>query len=192
MYTIAARITGIAPLLQHRYPLPDLANVSKGGHQQTGARDFSQEWREYLYADADGQVYQPASHIEGAMVKAAAGFRITGKRGKSYKDMFAGNVFVTPDRIMHGMQVPAELDTDPDKALYLDLRPVVVQRARVVRIRPAFKPGWELDFEISILDDQLPPEIAHDVLSLAGRTIGIGDFRPRFGRFQVTHFEAQK
>lgn len=192
MYTIQTKVKGIAPLMQHRFPMPEFETMGKGGHQQTGAKDYREEWRQYLYTTSDGEVFQPAVHFEGAMVKAAAGFKITGKRGKTYKDLFQGNVFVAPDEILHGIKTPEILDTDGDKPLYLDMRPVVVNRARVVRIRPTFKPGWELEFEISVIDDQIPSEIVFDVLNLAGKTIGIGDFRPRFGRFQVVHFEVQK
>ena len=101
-------------------------------------------------------------------------------------------MFVSPDAISHNILAPDELDTDADKPLYLDVRPVVVQRARVVRIRPCFGPGWKLDFEITVLDDQVPHNVVNEVLSLAGRTVGIGDFRPRFGRFMVTKFEVVK
>lgn len=193
MYTVSAKITGIAPLLQHRFPMPDLATMSKGGQQVTGAKDYTEEWREYFYANSEGEIFQPASHIEGAMIRAAVNFKIQGKGRKTYRDLFRAAVFVTPDEIPHnGFTVPDELDTDADKPLYLDMRPVVVQRARVVRIRPAFKAGWELEFTIEVIDDQIAPELVHDVLALAGKTSGIGDHRPRFGRFSVTRFEVSK
>jgi hypothetical protein len=192
MYAIETTIVGVAPLMQHRYPLPDLATMSKGNKKSTGAKDYSQEWREYLYATSDNQIYQPSSHIEGAMVKAAASFKVTGKRGKSYKDLFSANVFVDPTEILHGVSVPDDLDCDGDKPLYLDLRPVVVMRARVVRIRPTFKPGWRLSFIINVIDDEVNSETVNDVLTLAGKTVGIGDFRPKFGRFMVAKFEVAK
>jgi hypothetical protein len=192
MYAIETTIRGVAPLMQHRFPVPDLSQMSKGGKKSTGAKDYTEEWREYLYVDAAGRVYQPSSHIEGALVKAAAGFKVTGKRGKTYKDLFSANVFIDPVEIPHGLDEPEMLDTDADKPLYLDLRPVVVQRARVVRIRPTFKPGWELSFTINVIDDEVPFEIVNDVLVLAGKTVGIGDYRPKFGRFMVTRFELAK
>lgn|SRR5574341_867257 len=192
MYTIQVEITGVAPLIQHRFPMPDLAIMAKGGRKSTGAKDYTEEWRDYFYATGDGQIYQPSSHIEGAMVKAATSFKVTGKRGKSYKDLFSANVFVDPTEIPHGVKVPDELDTDGNKPLYLDMRPVVVSRARVVRIRPTFKPGWKLAFTINVIDDEISAEIVNDVLTLAGKTVGIGDYRPKFGRFMVTRFDMAK
>lgn len=192
MYTVQTSITGVAPLMQHRFPIPPDVLNPKGGTKVTGARYFSEEWKEYFYATPEGEIYQPASHIEGALVRGAAQFKITGKRGKSYKELFQGNVFVAPDAILHHLKVPHSLDADADKPLYLDVRPVIVNRARVVRIRPTFKPGWCLEFEIQVLDDQISDSIVNDVLVLAGKTCGIGDYRPKFGRFMVTHFEVKK
>ena len=192
MYTVDVKVKGVSPLMQHRFPVPELADMSKGGRKSTGAIDYTQEWREYFYETAAGAIYQPAAHFEGAMVKSAVNFKVTGKRGKTYKDLFRAAVFVTPDQIPYGITVPDELDADADKPLYLDVRPVVVNRARVVRIRPTFSPGWELEFDIEVIDDQVQPELVHDVLTLAGKTVGIGDFRPKFGRFDVVRFETSQ
>ncbi len=193
MYTVSCSIEGIAPLMQHRFPMPDLATQRKGGTRSTGAKDYTIEWKDYFYAEPDGQIYQPASHLEGALINAAASFKVAGKRGKTYKDLFKANIFVDPQAIPHeGFMVPEELDTDADKPLYLDARPVVVQRARVVRIRPCFKAGWKLSFEIQVIDDEIQPSMLNDVIALAGRVVGIGDYRPRFGRFMVTEFETHK
>lgn len=192
MYTVNVRIIGIAPLMQHRYPIPPDVLNPKGATRVTGSRDFSQEWKEYFYATSEGEIYQPATHIESAMISAAKQFKITGKRGKTYGDIFKANVFVSPDQILHNVCVPETLDADADKVLYLDIRPVVVQHARIVRLRPTFKAGWTLDFEIQVIDDQIAQDLLMDVLALSGKTSGLGDNRPRFGRYQVTHFEVSK
>lgn len=192
MYLVNCKVKGIAPLMQHRFPMPDFSDMGKGGKKQTGEKDYTQEWKNYLYVNSSGEVYQPSIHFEAAMTKAAANFKITGRKGKTYRDLFSGNIFVSPDEILHGVEAPDSLDTDGDKRLYLDMRPAVVQRSRIVRIRPTFKPGWELEFSIQVIDDQIPDNVLLDVLTLAGRTLGVGDHRPKFGRFQVVHFEVEK
>ena len=192
MYSVNVSVTGTAPLMQHRYPLPDFATVTHGGKRSSGEKDYSQEWKEYLYVDSRGMIYQPSSHFEGAMLKAAGQFKIKGKRGKSFKDLFKGFIVVTPDQIPHNIAMPDELDLDADKQLYVDMRPVVVMRARVVRMRPVFKAGWELSFCIEVTDDEIPNDLLLDVLTSAGKSVGIGDYRPKFGRFMVSHFEVVK
>ncbi len=192
MYQVNVKVKGTSVMLQHRFPIPSYEEMSSGGTKHTGAKDYTSEWKESLYTTEKGEIYQPANHFELAMVKAATNFKVTGKRGKSYKDLVSANVVIDPERIPFGIIAPEQLDTDADKPLYLDLRPVVIQRARVVRIRPAFKPGWELEFTINVLDDELPANMLQDILVLAGKTVGVGDYRPKFGRFSVVKFEVVK
>lgn len=193
MYTVSVSIEGTAPLIQNRYPMPDFSDDGQGGKKNSGAPDYRLEWKEKFYADSEGRIYQPASHIDGALKKAAVNFKVTGKRGKTYKDLISASVFTEPDFIYHeGFTVPDKLDTDGDKPLYIDYRPVVVQRARVARARPAFKPGWKLNFELIVNEDEIPHSILQDILVTAGKAVGIGDYRPRFGRFMVTKYEVHK
>ncbi len=191
MYLVDCEIEGLAPLLQHRFATPELADLTQGGRRVTGAVDYTEEWREYLYRTPEGKIGQPAIHIEQAMIKAAGSFRITGRRGVTYRDLFKASVFVTPELLSHGVTCPETLTTNPEEPVYLDMRPVVIQKARVVRIRPALKKGWRLQFTIEVVDEQIPATILKDVIELAGKTGGIGDYRPRFGRFMVTSFQKQ-
>jgi hypothetical protein len=74
---------------------------------------------------------------------------------------------------------------------YEDRRRVTVQRNGITRTRPAMKVGWTITVDLMInLPEYIPVEILHEVLINAGRLIGIGDFRPSFGRFAVVRFEA--
>jgi hypothetical protein len=192
-YSIDVSIKGISPLLHHRFPMPDFSQLSKGGKVKSGEKDYTQEWRSALYVNSNNELYQPSTHLDGALVRAAGSFRVQGRGSRTYSQLFKGNVFVAPDEIsMMDMIMPENLDTDGDKPLYLDVRPVVIQRARIVRIRPCFKSGWELDFVIEVIDDQIPANVVNEVLIMAGKTVGIGDFRPKFGRFMVTHFDVVK
>jgi hypothetical protein len=72
----------------------------------------------------------------------------------------------------------------------IDRRAVVVQRARIMRERPRFD-NWGLSFVIETLDEQLPVSAIKEILDYAGK-VGLGDYRPRFGRFIVTEFKEEK
>jgi len=73
---------------------------------------------------------------------------------------------------------------------YEDKRRVVIQRNAVTRVRPALKAGWKCSFDIQVL---LPEYISYhdlyDVISSAGKLIGVGDFRPTFGRFHLVDYK---
>lgn len=187
MYSVNVTVRGISPLMQHRYSL----TAAKKASPNAGQPDHSGEWRDALYADKNG-IYQPSDHLLGTMTKAAAAFKISGKRGKSFKDLIQSSIVITPDHIPHNMPVPAELDDDADKPLYVDVRPVVVVRARVLRYRPMFHAGWSLSFVLEVADDDIPVATLNEILAYAGKAVGIGDFRPRFGRFMVERFEVTK
>ena len=68
---------------------------------------------------------------------------------------------------------------------------VVIQRSAVTRTRPAMKSGWECEIELMVnLPEYIPLDVLCEVIGSAGRLVGVGDFRPSYGRFQVVMFKA--
>jgi hypothetical protein len=54
-----------------------------------------------------------------------------------------------------------------------------------MRVRPRME-KWSLDFSITIWDKNIKKEDISKILNYAGQFVGIGDYRPKFGRFIVT------
>lgn len=194
MYQIQTTIIGSAPLLQHRFALDTLQSLREGANRRTGSVDYHYEWLATMYVH-DGTLVQPASHIEGALARAAAGFRVKGGRGRTYRDLIRAYVLVSPDAIRHyweGQPLAApgpELLTAPTPALCVNLQRVLVGRAAVARARLQINAGWQLTFTLTVNDDQIRPEVVHTILVEGGRAVGIGDYRPRYGRFEVSAFQ---
>ncbi len=68
---------------------------------------------------------------------------------------------------------------------------VTVQRNGITRCRPAMKAGWTIEVDLMVnLPEYIAPDALQDVLVNAGRLIGVGDFRPTYGRFAVRAFDA--
>lgn len=178
MPKIAVEIEGVSPLLQHRFPMEEADAKAK---KKMGTVDYSKEAETSLYRDEKGKIYVPSTHLEAAMRDAAVNFRIQGGRGKTYKAIVNAAIIVEPEAI------PLLGENGGDPEWTTDARPVVVQRARVVRYRPKFG-KWKLLFTINVLDEQLDVETINKILVHAGQYNGIGDFRPKFGRFIVTQF----
>lgn len=180
MYTVKARIEGVEPgLLMHKFgtqaEADAVSNTKKSGKHIPTAEDEAEAG---AYRMESGELYQPAEHIYQAMCRAASDFQVKGKGKKTYKGVVTGNVVVTPECIPHGI-----------KTYDIDARPARIQRARIMRRRPLLK-KWALNFGIQVIDeDLLPKEVLSAVLTKAGVSVGIGDYRPRFGRFIVTQFE---
>lgn len=166
-------IRGLRPLLHH-----NPAHVDEGGSGGTkGTKVYvpEDEARKAMYLDKEGNTYAPAEHIEGAMVKAAVQHKYAGK--KTYKDLFNSRVWVEPKRI--------KLEGDWE----IDARGAKIGTARIVRWRPKWE-EWELSFEIHADDPEIQPLVIKEILETAGR-IGIGDYRPKFGIFEVVSFDVR-
>jgi hypothetical protein len=72
---------------------------------------------------------------------------------------------------------------------YEDRRRVLIQRNAITRSRPAFRAGWKVKIQLQVnLPEYVSPSLLNEVIASAGKLIGIGDFRPTFGRFQVVGF----
>ncbi len=172
MKKILVKIKGIAPLLQHRFPEEEHGE----GASRAKKKEFvpEEECKKALYVNNDGQIYQPSEHILGALIKAGTNFKFEGK--KTYKDVIKAGVVIEPEAIVHEIQ-----------DWKIDARNVVIQRNRIMRYRPRFD-NWALAFKIVILDDNITLPVLKEILEKAGQ-IGIGDYRPRFGRFMVTEFK---
>jgi len=185
MKIIEAKIQGVVPLLQHRYIFADeRENAAK---LRSGKKDHREEWKDALFLDPACGVYEPSLHIEAALVKAAVNFQIVGKGKKTYKDLFKSAVFVSPEKIPFGITgTPDELVKSGQIEVHKAL--VRVMGSGVERYRPMLK-NWSLEFTIEIADGQLDPDVVKQVLEYAGRAIGIGDNRPRYGRFSVVKFK---
>lgn len=168
-------IEGISPLLQHRFPIEEPEESEK---RKSGSIDYSKELEKSLYRDKNGVIYEPSSHIEGSMIKAAVNFQIPGRGKKTYKDLIKAAIFVEP----------VQISIEPQE-YEKDVQPVVINRARVRRYRPRFD-EWKLKFKIICLEeDQLSPVTIEKILAYAGKFCGLGDWRPKYGRFKITKFK---
>ena len=198
-YTVDVEIQGIRPLLQHKFIMAPATKKKT----TAGQKDYTKEWLETCFVNREGKIFHPCTHLEGAIVKSGVTRKIEGARGKTFKDMCRSAVYVDPHAIpvldLNYNEIKlnkkftvvnqTEGDAVPQEPAYIDERAVTVNRARVVRRRLALNTGWILKFQIRVTDDGLPPEILKDILDHAGTQTGIGDYRPRFGKFIVGEFK---
>ena len=186
MYQVDVTIEGASPgLLMHRFPevtQAGLVNPVKLSGKKKDSPEAEAEYAAYRLEAKNGEpggLCQPAEHIYAGLVKAAGDFQIQGKGKKTYRDIIKGLVLIDPELIPHNQM-----------KYRIDARPARIQRARVIRHRPHL-PEWALSFRMTCLEgDLLPVEVLNAILVKTGQAVGIGDYRPRFGRFVVSKFEA--
>lgn len=178
MIRFHCHVKGMAPLLFNRFPDEDNPEGKSKKKKAVESKDVQVE--KSLYRTKDGKIYQPAEHFVGAMIKAGVQFKLDGK--KTYKDVVKGGVFVEPLQIIHESQ-------EYDK----DWRVTVIPstRGRVMKGR-ARMDNWQLKFDVVCIDDRATPKDIKEILEYAGAYIGVGDYRPRYGRFEVVSMEEVK
>ncbi|MGB1100682.1 MAG: hypothetical protein ACPGYS_07215, partial [Flavobacteriales bacterium] len=65
-----------------------------------------------------------------------------------------------------------------------DIRGVKVGMARTMRCRPIFR-QWSIDVDVKYNPDLIDRSDVLKSMCDAGQQCGLGDFRPKFGRFEV-------
>jgi hypothetical protein len=177
-WTCEVEITGTADLLLHRWN--NEAVAEKAAARKGSAAKKTDNVESYVYRNEDEEICLPGEYLRGSIIGAAKFRQDPRSPRKSAMDLFkAGVISLTP---------LASLGVTEWQ--YEDRRRVVVQRNAVTRVRPAMRSGWKANFQFMInLPEYIDDTLLREVLSMAGRLVGVGDFRPTYGRFDVTRFE---
>ncbi len=181
-YFVQVTIRGVAAIIFHAWN--DEAVAEKGAAAKGSKTKKTDNLETYVYRTPDGEIAIPGTYLKGSLCdpqKGAAKFLQDPRSPrKSALDLFKAGVIVTTEFATLGK----------DTWDYVDRRRALVQRAAITRERPAFLAGWEASFEIMCqTPEYIDRAMLHHVLSNAGRLVGVGDFRPTYGRFQVVKFE---
>jgi hypothetical protein len=178
------KITGVAPVLFHNGQLSDPMNphaksiaALTGKRKKVEADHAEIARREYiggLYL-MNGEPCIPAEMIEAALIKGA----MKEKKGPAAK---AGIIVEDNAPLEYkGPRKPDDLWKDEAFRLRVSAK---VGTSRVMRTRPRFE-GWSASITVTYLPDLINETDIRAFLVTAGEQIGIGDWRPRFGRFVV-------
>lgn len=182
--TLNFKITGVVPLLMHNGQLADpLNDLSKAIKKITSKRDRTDadeeekarlEWHGSLYLK-DGKPCLPGEILEAAFVAAA-------KKQKKGKQANAG-IFCDDSYPLtyDGARNPQELWADPQYRL--TVRAVVKQNS-VMRTRPIFR-DWSCNIQVRYDEGLLNEEDVNRIVRTTGEIVGVGDWRPKYGRFTV-------
>lgn len=189
MKTIKVKWTGIRPLVMHNGLMADPTNplvrrikeiTSKGSKKLTDS-DYEErdrlEWDAGLYWDLQDGLIMPSDNIERCIQLGAQKSRIG-------KDVQAAVFCATPHVIINhaGPKDKDKLYADPRYTLR---KGVAVQKSRIIRIRPMIPTGWSMTFDIEFDEGIVNPKNLFKAMADAGSLVGLGDWRPKFGRFLV-------
>lgn len=177
-YTARVTIEGVADILFHRWNCESVESKSRA--KKGSAEKKSDDVESYVYRNEKGNISIPGEYLKGAIVGAAKFRQDPRSPRKSAADLFkAAIVSLTP---------LADLGAKTwDK---MDKRRVVIQRNAITRSRPAMSAGWRATFDLLVnLPEYIDPAMLNETVAAAGKLIGLADFRPSYGRFQIVSFE---
>ena len=182
---IKYRLTSESPLLMHNGLLADpLSKWSKELKKITSKRqkvdsDIVEmarlEFYGSLYVDEKENPIIPSELIEASI--------INGAKAEKLGKLFKSSVFVNGHSLMEydGPKSPDKLWEDENFRLVVGVK---IGQARIMRTRPKFN-KWKCITEVSFIDESVQEEMIDRAIIKAGILVGIGDWRPKFGRFSV-------
>jgi len=177
-YVVQFTIEGVSAILFHAWN--NEAVAEKATAKKGSAAKKSDNVESYVYRTAKKEIALPGVYVHSSMQYAAKFKQDPRSPRKSAFDLFKAAISPLTEYASLGS---AKWD-------YLDERRVLVQRNAIMRQRPAFNAGWKAEMQFVVnLPEYVGPIFFQEVLTLAGRAIGVGDFRPTYGRFQITQFE---
>lgn len=189
---LRVKLTGFRPLVMHNGALADPANpwvqaikkITAKGKKKTdddllelGRLEWSAGW----YLTEAGYPMVPTDNIE-RMVQDGA------KKSRLGKDCQAavlcsedGDVLIEHDLLTPGLDLPKLYG----KPAFTLRKGVKVTTSRVIRVRPMVPTGWVLRFTLIFDGDIINQRALEQAIKDAGALVGLGDWRPKFGRFEA-------
>ena len=177
-YSVAVKIRGDADLLFHRWNCDAVEAKSKAAKGSKAKK--SDDVESYVYRNDANEICLPGEYVRQSVITAAKFRQDPRSPRKSAMDLVKAAVITLTPLASLGVT----------GWHYEHKCRVQVQRNGITRVRPAMKTGWEAELVLMVnLPEYVSREMLHGLLLDAGRLIGVGDFRPTYGRFQVTKFE---
>lgn len=180
-YRASVTISGHADILFHRWN--NEAVAEKAASAKGSVAKKSDNVESYVWRNEEGHICLPGEYLRGSIVMAAKFHQDPRSPRKSAMDLFKAGVVSLTDLASLGAE----------KWDYEDRRRVVIQRSGITRVRPAMRKGWTATVELMITTPEyIGQDFLQQVITKAGLLVGVGDFRPTYGRFGITNFEVLK
>ena len=179
-YIAEMTLEGSSSMLFHRWNVEAVEEKAKAA--KGSAAKKSDDVESYVWRDDAGNICLPGEYVRQAVIMAAKFEQDPRSPRKSAMDLFKAGV----------VNLTELADLGVSQWDYEDRRRVMVQRNGITRTRPAMKAGWKADVELMVqLPEYIGPDFLRKVLDNAGRLIGVGDFRPTYGRFYVSSWNVR-
>lgn len=183
--TFHITIEGIAPLIQDNpaeSDLKQLGAINGTAKRSASKQDESETWRSKVYpVPGQEKLGHPARAFESLVKEAAVNFKASGR--KTMKAPVRQCCWVDGDWLVITNR------KQPDDVMVSTPQ---TQSGRVPSYLPVFAPGWRMEFDYQLTDDEIvTPQHLHKIITWGGERIGLGKaaYRPKYGRFIIVGWE---
>ena len=155
-------VSGTGGLVRKSMPSPE--EVAKAGR----------------YLLPDGTFYIPAFAIRSSILEGAKGYRI----GKSSAVSILSGAILIADGAFPLLRDNKALNGDEYSVFSTR---AVVQGQGIIRSRPRIELPWQVKVTFNYIPDVASLAQIEGIANRAGQIIGLLDYRPKFGRYEVTN-----
>ncbi len=191
------KVSGLSPIIHHngaagldtRSPVSrEIATIAaKRGTNRTAADDDrlrELEAQRSLWLDESGAPAIPATAIRAAIE--------AGARKRKQGPKVRGGLVVLSTSFQYDQKKYGTGIRELGRSTQFTV-PVVVKSSRILRTRARFDTPWSCTFKVAVDDEEIDQDNLLEWLDIAGRQIGLGDWRPEksgmFGRFAEPEIE---
>lgn len=182
-FMVEIDIKGSCPILFHRW---NCESVKEKSEAKKGSKiRKTDDIESYIYRDENKNICLPTEYVRQSIIYAAKSVQDPRSPRKSGFDLFKAAIV--------GLEELNLINGGVKEWDYLDQRRVVVMRSGITRSRPAFKQGWTAKVVLQVLIPEYIDEyLLQEVVTMAGRFVGLGDMRPTYGRFNIVKFKVKR
>jgi hypothetical protein len=188
MEQIKIRVTGTSPLMMHADTLANpLSKATKLHRELTSKRKKTEddhlaiarsEFIAGCYWDREDGFYVPGQNFEATFLGGAK----LQKNGVRWKR----GALVLENRVKLLHDGPGSPELLWEAPAFVDCRGVKIGASKLMRYRAVFL-NWAAEMNIVLNSDVLDAQEARKAIEDAGALIGVCEYRPRFGRFEVAY-----
>lgn len=194
-----ATITGLRPLIMHSASMIDPENefvkqialfqreLKKAKKDDVVGRSAirrkieKSEWRGSVYWTEELGLYLPGANLTRAIVEGAR----KAKAGKIAEQGLVPIADMPIRTVAKSTKDIDELAIDPRFQFRSPVRIPPRTGSRIMKVRPVCPTGWSCEVAVEFDSSVFPLEDLREALETAGGLVGVGDWRPMFGRFSV-------
>ena len=197
MKTIKVEIKGMTPLLLHNPRLANPLDPESKKHKEVSKKrvksDDDHEWLLHhnwemgFYLDKDEDVIIPSHMLEACIVNGAKDF----KKGTQFKSTF---MVLSDAKLKHSEtgKVFSMQQMYKNRDQFMDVRPVKLKGSTTLMCARPKLESWSLGFEASYMEEAINLAEVQQAIENGGKYKAIGDYRPKFGRFEIVAITENK